>query len=136
MKRALVFLSVLLIAVGALYFGLRRPQSTTVSPSAVLAMAADAQRDLTRTPMRLTRLSDQEEIRIGNELAAQYSLPSATLSASESGLENYLRQVGSTVSRRAHRKLLYGFISCQIAPWSMLSHFREDMSMSGKAFSI
>jgi len=109
MKRALAFLSVLLIALCALYFGQRRPQSTTVSPSAVLAMAADAQRDLTRAPMRLTRLSEQEEIRIGNELAAQYSVPSASLSPSERGLENYLRQVGSTVSKRAHRKLPYSF---------------------------
>ena len=109
MKRGLAFVSVLFVALCALYLTERRPQSFTVSPNAVLAMAADLQRDVARGPMRLTRLSDQEEIRIGNELAAHYSVPSDMLSTPERGLENYLRRVGSTVSRRAHRNLPYSF---------------------------
>ena len=36
-------------------------------------MAADAQRDISRVPMHFTRLSDEQEIAIGSELAASYA---------------------------------------------------------------
>lgn len=109
MKRAGTFFAVLLVGVTALYFSQRRRDSTPVSVNAVVAIAADAQRDLTRAPMRLTRLSDNEEIAIGRELAHQYAYPEDKLTAEESGLENYVRRVGDSVAMHAHRQLPYSF---------------------------
>ena len=109
MKRIGAFILVLLIGVSALYFTQRRHDSTPVSANAVVEIAADAQRDLTRVPMRLTRLSDEEEIAVGNELAAQYSIGDTNLSPEELALDNYVRRVGSAVASHAHRRLPYSF---------------------------
>jgi predicted Zn-dependent protease len=109
MKRAIAFLVVLLVGVAGLYFSQRRHESTPVSANAIVAMAADAQRDLSRAPMRLTRLSDDEEIAVGKELADEYSVPAEKLSAEEQALEAYLRRVGNSLALRAHRHLPYSF---------------------------
>jgi len=109
MKRIGAFIVVLLMGVSALYFTERRHDSTPVSANAVVAVAADAQRDLSRVPMRLMRLSDEEEIAVGNELAGQYSIGDTNLSAEELALDNYVRHVGSAVASHAHRRLPYSF---------------------------
>lgn len=109
MKRIGVFIGVLLVAVSAIYFSERRHESTPVSANAIVEVAADAQRDLSRVPMRLTRLSDDEEIAVGSELATQYSMNDAKMSPEELALDNYVRRVGSTVSSHAHRHLPYSF---------------------------
>ena len=72
MRRLAIFGVVLAVGVSALYFSQRRHDSTPVSANAVVEVVADAQRDLSRVPMRLTRLSNEEEIAIGNQLADQY----------------------------------------------------------------
>jgi beta-barrel assembly-enhancing protease len=109
MKRLVAFLMVFLAGLTALYFSERRHESTSVSPNAVLAIAADTQRDLSRAPMRLTRLSDQEEIRIGNELAAPYSDSNRNLTPEKQALESYVQNIGSVVASQAHRRLPYSF---------------------------
>jgi len=71
MKRVIVFVVFFLIlgfALAGLYWSQRRPKSAPVSANAILNMAADAQRDLSRIPMHFTRLSDEQEIGIGKEL--------------------------------------------------------------------
>ena len=108
MKRALLFLCVLLVCVGALYLSERQNQSDHVSPNAVLGAAADVQRDLTRLPMRVSRLSDTEEIRIGDELATTY-LSNVALSPEEQALDEYVAEVGAALALHAHRKLPYRF---------------------------
>ena len=109
MKRIGVFIGVLLVAVSAIYFSERRHDSTPVSANAIVEVAADAQRDLSRVPMRFTRLSDEEEIAVGNELAEQYSINSTKMSPEELALDSYVRRVGSTVASQAHRRLPYSF---------------------------
>lgn len=109
MKRAVAFGVVLLVGIAGLYFSQRRHDPTPVSANAIVAMAADAQRDLSRAPMRLTRLSDAEEIAIGKELAAGYSISADKLSAEQQALDSYVQQVGSAVSANAHRHLPYSF---------------------------
>jgi predicted Zn-dependent protease len=109
MKRLAIFLAVLGCAVAALYFSQRRPASTPVSANAILNMAAEAQRDLARTPLRLTHLSDAEEIRIGDEFASRYGMQNQKLAAEDQGLEKYIARVGSTVAAHAHRRLPYRF---------------------------
>jgi len=109
MKRAIAFVVVLLVGVAGLYFSQRRHDPTPVSANAVVAMAADAQRDLTRAPMRLTRLSDDEEIAVGKELAEEYAIPTEKLSSEEQALDGYVRRVGGAVGVNAHRRLPYSF---------------------------
>jgi len=109
MKRVVTFLIVLVVGVTALYFSQRRHEPTPVSANAVVAIAADAQRDLSRAPMRLTRLSDDQEIAIGNQLAQQYSAINGKLNPEDQALESYVRRVGNTVASHAHRPLPYSF---------------------------
>jgi predicted Zn-dependent protease len=109
MKRVGAFLAVLVIGVAALYFSQRRRESTPVSANAVVEIAADAQRDLSRVPMRFTRLSDDDEIAIGNQLAEQYSVTNAEVTPGDQALESYVRRVGSAVALHAHRRLPYSF---------------------------
>jgi len=109
MTRRALFLIVLLVGVTALYYSQRRGEPTPVSANAVVALAADAQRDLARVPMHFTRISDDEEVAIGNELAQKYSVSAAQLSAEEHGLERYIQRVGHSVAAHAHRPLPYSF---------------------------
>jgi predicted Zn-dependent protease len=109
MKRVTAFLIVLGVALAALYFSERHRDKSSVSPNAVLEVAADVQRDITRAPMRFTRLSDEEEITIGNELAARYSDDGNKLTPEQRGLQEYLIKVGRMVSSHAHRRLPYAF---------------------------
>ena len=109
MRRIGAFIAVLIAGVSAIYFTERRHDSTPVSTNAVIQVAADAQRDLTRFPMRLTRLSDEEEIAIGKDLAQQYSIDQENFSSEDLALDGYVRRVGSRLAANAHRHLPYSF---------------------------
>jgi predicted Zn-dependent protease len=112
MKRSVVlvvFFLILGFALAGLYWSQRRPKSTPVSANAILNMAADAQRDLSRIPMHFTRLSDEQEIAIGRELAARYATETRKLTPEEEGLEKYVTRVGGSVALHAHRRLPYTF---------------------------
>jgi len=112
MKRAIVFVvffAVLGVSLGGLYWSQRRPKSPPVSANAILDLAADAQRDLTRIPMHFTRLSDEQEITIGRELASHYAGQVMKLTPEEEALQKYVQRVGGTVAVHAHRHLDYNF---------------------------
>ena len=109
MRRALAFAVILLVAAGALYFAQRRTGQEAVSPNAVVNVVADWQRDISRVPMRVSRISDDEETRIGDELAAQYANAQPVQSPEGQALERYVRQIGGRVAAHAKRKLSYRF---------------------------
>lgn len=109
MKRVLALGAVLLIAITGLYLAQRRPHRDSVSANAVLDLTADWQRDLTRAPMRMTRLSDRQEARIGDALAQRYLSAMPRLSPQSQLLQNYVASVGGRVAAHAHRKLNYRF---------------------------
>jgi predicted Zn-dependent protease len=112
MKRPVVFIiffAILGFSLAGLYWSQRRAKSTPSSANAVVDMLADAQRDFTRVPMHFTRLSDEQEIAIGRELATGYSTQVMKLTAEEEALQKYVRRVGGTVSAHAHRHLDYNF---------------------------
>src|SRR5262252_8095581 len=101
MKRPVVFIVFFLIlglSLAGLYWSQRRPKSTAVSPNAILNMAADAQRDVTRLPMHFTRISDEQEINIGKELASRYAMQTRKLTPEEQGQEKYVQRVGRAVA--------------------------------------
>jgi predicted Zn-dependent protease len=112
MKRSVVYVVFFLIlgtALAGLYWSARRTKSTPVSANAVLQMAADAQRDLSRGPMQVTRISDAREIAIGNELATRYTSQVETFTPEEEAVQAYIRRIGGAMSLRAHRQLPYKF---------------------------
>jgi beta-barrel assembly-enhancing protease len=109
MKRWLVLILILGGSGAALYYSQRQKTETRVGPEAVLNALADTQREISRVPARLTRLSDDDEVRIGDEMAQNYLARGRRLSASDLELENYISTVGNSVSARARRKLDYRF---------------------------
>jgi len=82
-----------------------------VGPDAILHFIADTERELSRLPVALTRLSDEEEVQIGNELAAGYAngLGAARLEPEAQTIADYVAHVGGLVAVRAQRKLPYRF---------------------------
>ncbi|MBB5058758.1 putative Zn-dependent protease [Granulicella aggregans] len=107
MKRAFGLAAVLALTIGAMYLAQRRNRHDAVSASALVNLAADWQRDLTRVPMHLTRISDSEEMRIGDQLAQRYATPIRT--AEDRALERYISEVGQQVTLHARRKLIWHF---------------------------
>jgi beta-barrel assembly-enhancing protease len=109
MKRIIPLVLVLALAGGAIYLAEKRQHRDAVSPNAVLDVAADWQRDLSRAPMQLTRLPDSEETRIGNELAQNYIAEGQAHSAQADVIEAYIDTVGQRLAAHAKRKLDYRF---------------------------
>ncbi|HEX4309083.1 MAG TPA: M48 family metalloprotease [Acidobacteriaceae bacterium] len=109
MKHILALAVILLIAGGSLYFVERRPRHDVVTPNAVVDATADWERDLTRVPADMTRISDNEEIRIGNELAAQYQSATAPPDPESQALARYVDQIGKRVAAQAHRTMPWQF---------------------------
>jgi beta-barrel assembly-enhancing protease len=104
-----LFFAVIAASAAAIYFAQRQQKTNHVSANAIVDLAADAQRDLTRAPMRLTRISDQEEIAIGQRLQSQYALLDKQMSSKEQVLQEYVRQVGAKLAVHAHRPMPYEF---------------------------
>jgi len=109
MKRIFALAAILLIAGGSLYLAERRPRHDVVTPNAVVDATADWERDLTRVPADMTRISDDEEIRIRNELAAQYQGANPPSDPESQTLAQYVDQVGKRVSAKAHRQMPWQF---------------------------
>jgi predicted Zn-dependent protease len=111
MKRWAVLAAVLLVAGGAIFVTERRNTEAPVSPSAVLTMAADVQREVSRVPAAATRISDAEEVRIGDAMAARFVMSriGGTQDPDAAVVEAYVQKIGAHVSARAQRKLPYRF---------------------------
>ena len=114
MKRWIALVFVVISGIAALAWSVWRPVEVQVSPAALLYFIGDTERELSRLPVSVTRLSDQEEIDIGNRLARYYSLDSSRNLPPEQARQakvvaDYLSHVGGSVAARAHRKLPYRF---------------------------
>ena len=73
MKRWIAFAIIVTLGIAALVWSERHPVDVRVTPASLLYFIADSEWELSRLPMAATRLSDQEEIEIGNELARHNS---------------------------------------------------------------
>ncbi len=110
MKRWILFAGIVLLGVASVMVSERRKVDVPASPAALLYLVADTEQELTRMPVSFTRMSDAEEIRIGNELARIYSSGEERESTPEVVIvKHYLTHVGEQVARNAHRKLPYKF---------------------------
>ncbi|MGD0129366.1 MAG: M48 family metalloprotease [Terriglobia bacterium] len=113
MKHRLAFISVIVLTLAALIVAEKRKVNAPVSPDPILYSVADTERELGRLPVAVTRLSDQEEIQIGDELArrgiAGFSYNKRRTDPEFDEVQTYLNQVGLRVAAHAHRKLPYRF---------------------------
>jgi predicted Zn-dependent protease len=106
MKRLIILIVVLAGAAAALYYSQHHRQETRVGPEAVLNALADTERELSRVPATMTRISNEEEISIGNTLAERYSMQYGT---GDAAMQDYVTAVGRKVAGRARRKFDYKF---------------------------
>jgi predicted Zn-dependent protease len=110
MKRWITFAGIVLLGVASVVVSERRKVDVPASPAAFLYLVADTEQELTRMPVRFTRMSDADEIRMGNELARFYANEEERKNTPEVAIvQHYVSRVGEQVARDAHRKLPYTF---------------------------
>ena len=109
MKRWITFAGLVLLGVASVVVSERRKVDVPASPAALLYLVADTEQELTRMPVSFTRMSDAEEIRIGDELARSYATEERENTPETAIVEHYLTRVGEQVARDAHRRLPYKF---------------------------
>ncbi|MFZ0913620.1 MAG: M48 family metalloprotease [Candidatus Korobacteraceae bacterium] len=110
MKHRIILAVILFIAVAALIVGERRRVEAEVSPAPILYFVADTEQELTRVPVSLTRISDKEEIAVGDEMARNYLEASKKNDTPEDRtISDYVSRVRAKVTGHAHRKLPYKF---------------------------
>src|SRR6266568_2444455 len=110
MKRWIALSGIVVLGITAIWVSEHRKVDVPAGPAAVLYLVADTEQELTRMPVRFTRLSDEEEIRVGDQLARAYNWNGASETFPEiKEVEAYLTEVGSRLTPLAHRKLPYKF---------------------------
>jgi predicted Zn-dependent protease len=110
MKRWILLAGICFLAIGSVVVSEHRKVDVPPGPAALLYLVADTEQELTRMPVSFTRMSDDEEIRIGNELARAYAQGEGREESPEAGIiERYLGRIGEQVARNAHRRLPYKF---------------------------
>lgn len=108
MKRWAALLMIVAAAVAALVVTQRRRVEAPVGPQAVLNAIAESERDATRVPAHMTRISDDEEIRAGDVIAGAQSARTKP-TAEDAAVEAYVAQVGQRLIPYTTRKLPYKF---------------------------
>lgn len=109
MKRYAAFLVVIAVGVAALVLSQRSGPSVAPSADAFVDLIAAGERETSRLPAWVTRLSDAEEIRIGQELAGQYAPMLGSGDAVSPEMQEYVARVGKRIASGAHRHLPYEF---------------------------
>lgn len=109
MRKRIPLLVVLAVGLAALAVSEWRKEKAEVSPRSLLNFLADTQREITRLPMRATRLSDAEEIAIGDRMARSHYDWIGSSQEQSDPTQQYITRVGERVAIRAHRKLPYRF---------------------------
>ena len=109
LMRWITFAGIVFLGVASVVVSERRKVDVPASPAALLYLVADTEQELTRMPVSFTRMSDEEEIRIGNELARSYAVAELERAPETAIVEHYLTRIGEQVARDAHRRLPYKF---------------------------
>lgn len=111
MKHWTAFIVIVLISAAAIFWAERKKVDAQASPEAVMYFIGDSERELTRLPIAMTKISDEEEIRIGDEMASNYTRwrRAGQESPEDREVRQYVEEVGNRVASHAHRKLPYKF---------------------------
>ncbi len=106
MKRFLILFLILASAAGAFYYSRQHRVKAHVGPEAMLNALADTEREFSRLPATVTRITDEQEIEIGNALAQNYVTPTQP---QDVAMQAYVDTVGRKVASHARRKFVYKF---------------------------
>ncbi|MBI3670619.1 MAG: M48 family metalloprotease [Acidobacteria bacterium] len=108
MSRCHIVAAVLLVAGSAAVYALHHQRITAeITPRPLLYLVADTERELERIPLELTRVSDEEEMRVGEELARRFGYATGRSTDAESQrIEQYLGEVGARVAVHVNRKAI------------------------------
>jgi len=110
MKQRVTLAALVLFGIAAIFVTERRKVDVPPGPGAVLYLIADTEQELTRMPASFTRMSDADEIAIGNQLAQSYDPGNRYISdPDQTDIQNYVSSVGARLAVRAHRRLPYRF---------------------------
>jgi predicted Zn-dependent protease len=107
MRSRAILVSIVALGAAVLILSERRKGGVEVGPRSILDFIADTGREFAHVPAAVTPLSDQEEIRIGDELAQQHVFKLGD--AHDRQVEAYIQKVGLRVAGRAQRSLPYRF---------------------------
>ena len=107
MKHRIVLVVVALAAVAAIIVAQRRKAEAEVGPDAIVHFIADTEHELSRLPAESTRMTDAEEIAIGDEIVRDHLSELGSTEQSNTPMAAYVERVGMEVASRAHRKLPY-----------------------------
>jgi predicted Zn-dependent protease len=110
MTHRLLLTALLLFGTAAIFVSERQKVDVPPGPDAMLYLIADTEQELTRMPARFTRMSDADEIAIGNQIARSYDPGNRYISdPDQKEIQNYVSSVGARLAVRAHRRLPYRF---------------------------
>jgi predicted Zn-dependent protease len=112
MKQRLAFIFVIALALAAIGYSEYKKADVAVSSESIFHLVGDTEQELTRLPVAFTRLSDEEEIQIGNRLAKGYQQiwqDEIKKNADYTEAQAYITQVGARVASHSRRKLPYTF---------------------------
>jgi beta-barrel assembly-enhancing protease len=113
--RRLILAAILIAGCVALYFLQRAKSEAPISPAPVLYLVADTEREASRIPLVLTRISDEEENQIGAQIAKEYGLTDLhrfdnDKTGDDENIEHYLNTVGDLLTPQVQRpKIQYHF---------------------------
>jgi len=106
MKR-LGFLAIFAAGCALLYFLQRSHAGAPFTPRPLLYLLADTQREAERIPLTVTRVSDQEEIKAGEQIARDYGLASRRSEDPDAArISDYLNSVGAEVASHVQRRAI------------------------------
>jgi predicted Zn-dependent protease len=106
MKRFLILFLILASAAGAFYYSRQHQVKAHVGPEAMLNALADTEREFSRLPATVTRITDEQETEIGNALAQNYVTPTQP---QDVAMQAYVDTIGRKVAGHARRKFVYKF---------------------------
>ncbi len=113
--RRIILAAILIAGCTALYFLQRAKSEAPISPAPVLYLVADTEREASRIPLVLTRISDEEENQIGAQIAKEYGLTDPHRFDNDKigdaeNIERYLNTVGYLLTPQVQRpKIQYHF---------------------------
>lgn len=105
MKSRIVAIALLISGCAALFILQRQKTTVPITPRPLLYLIADTEQEAERIPLALTRVSDAEEIEVGDKLAQQYGLMSSRRTdPDDARISAYLNFVGRRVARGVDRR--------------------------------
>lgn len=109
MIRKLTLAAVVVLLAGALVLAQRRHANAEASASPILYLIADSQRDLVTLPAHFTRIPDADEMKYGDSIAREMTVPDSDMTPDRKRIAEYVASVGKRVAANAHRRLPYRF---------------------------